>query len=371
MSARREALIVRVREGGPFQRPVEPFEPVFRPPNHPRAVALREKYRLLDVAGEGADFARARRIKTWVRRRWNHGYDDPQGPHDAMDLLASAERGRSYSCGNYALTFVECCLAVGLPARQLSIKRIEADFPYRCRGNSGHQISEAYCREWGKWVVLDADANCFYTRNGAPLSALEVHRAWHEDRGRSVKQVLDQPHFVPIEQCEGFTRAEMRFMWRDFARHQTKHFYHHIHTWLVHGYSGQESRQFTNRRISFAGLTPPIFAYNFREVPFDYALQVTREEQFNWPIDRTFMQARMLGRRPSRRIEVRLQHNMPFGDHFELAVGAGPFRRVAGDTRQLTLSEGRTRLRARGVDGFGRPGHEARLVIAASRGSAT
>jgi len=54
---------------------------------------------------------------------------------------------------------------------------------------------------------------------------------------------------------------------------------------------------------------------------------------------------------------------MPFFDHFELQVRNGPFQRVKGDRKVLTLEPGRTRIRARCVDTFGLPGHEAELVV--------
>lgn len=364
MTATGSVRVVRVLESSPCRRPAEPFEPVFRPPDHPQAVELRRKHRLAAVAGEGTDFERARRLMNWVRRRWNHGYDDNRvrDPSDALQLLAAAEKGCRFSCGNYARTFVQCCLAVGLPARRCGIKRREADFPCGYAGNSGHVVSEAYCRELGKWVMFDADLNGFYTIGGVPANALDLHRSWHEHRGENAAQVLDRPHFVPIYECPDISTKQMRKNWRDFNRHRTIDYYYYIRTWLVQGFAAEDRGEHRNESLFYAGLTPPPLALNFREGTMA-TVCTTRDELFNWPLDRTFVKARMLGERPSRRVELRLEHTMPLFDHFEIAIGGESFRRIRGGAKTLTLPDGRTTVRARCVDGFGRPGHEARLRL--------
>jgi len=355
-------VIVRVRGRGPFARPVEPFEPAFCPPSSPRLAALRRGYRLADVAGEGADFDRCRRIMNWVRSRWNHGYDSIPDRSDALGLLAAAARGLRFQCSDYATLFVQCCLALGLPARRLGIRRKETDFPHGYLGNHGHSVAEAYCREPAKWVLFDADLNCHYTIAGAPAGALDLHRSWHEHRGRNVAQVLDEPRFVPILQCPGISERQMRKNWRDFSRHRTIDYYFYLTAALAHGYARTDPPPERRGTLFFAGIVPPPLAVNFRQARPDHVL-VTREDQFNWPIDRTFILASMLGAKPSRRVEVRLQHTMPFFDRFELAVGRGSFRRLRGDAAVLSVPDGLTTVRARCVDGFGRPGHEATVKI--------
>jgi hypothetical protein len=148
---------------------------------------------------------------------------------------------------------------------------------------------------------------------------------------------------------------------RDFNRHQTLHFYHYLFTRLVHGYTGEERRRFPDRRLAYTGVALPYLALNGREVPFDSHLAVIRADQFDWPMNRTYVQARMIGAKPSRRIEARLQHTMPFFDHFEVAAGDGGWRRIQGDTFRLVLPAARTRFRGRCVDCFGLPGHDAGL----------
>ena len=358
------SVTVRVVRGGPWCEPALPFEPVFRPPDLPAAARLRKRFRLQEIAGDGTDFQRARRLMNWVRGRWNHGYDhacvDDQG--DALKLIAAGAKGKRFSCGNYAATFVQCCLCVGLPARRLSIRRKETDFPHGCQGNHGHVVSEAYCRDLGKWVLLDADLNAFYKVDGTPASALELHRSWHRHRGANAQQFLDEPRFVPIVECEGISRRQMQNNWRDFSRHRTIDFYYYLSTWPVQGFSRGEAPDVPNPSVCFVGEKHPPMALNFTEGRIA-ATYTDRDEVVNWPIDRTFLDAGMLGRRPTRRIELRLGHTMPQFSHYELSIGRAPFARVRGKTRVVTLPLGRTTVRARCTDVFGKPGHDASLTF--------
>ena len=302
----------------------------------------------------------------WVRAQWNHGYDHASVADgtDALLLIEAGRKGKRFSCGNYAATFVQCCLALGIPARRVGIRRKETDFPHGFLGNHGHQVAEAYCRELGKWVLLDADLNGSYSIGGVPANALDLHRSWHGHRGRNAEQTLDEPGFVPIHECDGISAKQMRKTWRDFNRHRTIDYYYYIHASRLHGFSRGEAPDVPNTTMFFAGIVHPPLASNFQEMA-PWPIHTTREDQWAPPMDRTFMRARMLGRRPSRRIELTLRHAMPFFSHFEVAAGAWAFRRVRGDVKVLTVPLGRTTIRARCLDAFGKPGHETQLRIEA------
>jgi len=364
MPEKRKALVLRVLEGVPCSKPVEALEPVFRPPDHDSAVRLRRAHRLGEVAGEGDDFRRARRLMNWVRGLWNHGYDHAavEDGSDALQLIPAGRRGCRFSCGNYAQTFVQCCLAIGIPARRLGIRRRETDFPHGYLGNHGHVVAEAYCRELGKWVLFDADLNGFYTIEGKAAGAVDLHESWHEHRGRNAEQILDEPFFVPIYEHREISREQMRKNWRDFNRHRTIDYYYYVYTWLNQGFAKTDRIGIGNETIFYSAITPPPLALNFREGRIA-TVCAEREEQFNWPTDRTYVLARMLGKRPSRRVELLMEHTMPFFSHFELSVGREAWRRARGGIKVINLPMGRRTVRVRCVDAFGRPGHEARLQI--------
>ncbi len=367
-------MTVRVAGGGPFAKPAEPFEPRFRPPEHPAAVELCRKFRLRQIAGEGTDFQRARRIKTWVRRQWNHGFDALPNPYGAIDLLTAARNGKSFQCGHYSQTFAECCLAVGIPARVIGLARREVDFPYDCPGNSGHIVAEVYCRDHAKWVLFDCDTNCTYRSGRQPLSALELHKAWHRNRGRGIELVQDDPPQRMPETCPGLSSQQLRSLIADFYRFDIKHLYHFVHVGTVQGYQAEPDEMRGAHCIRYTGAVHYPLAMGFRANTGETGRRgflTDREELFNWPIDRTFIQATMLGSKPSPRIELTLQHTMPFFDHFELSINSGPFRRLRRDRVALKLDPGHSRLHARCVDRFGKPGHDALLELRLDRDGVT
>ena len=352
---------LRIVSGGPLQKPFLPFEPAFRSPDHPRAARLRERYELQEIAGEGTDFERARRLKTWLRGRWDHGWDN-EGQRDALEILARAERGGSFNCGFYAHTFVQCCLAVGLPARQIGLARKGVDFPDTCWQNAGHVVVDVYCRELGKWVLLDADANAFFEIDGVPASSMEVHRSWHTHRGEDAKLVCDAPPFVIPSSCPAVSDEYLKRMFRELLRHDTRDYYYYVSACITSGYTNRPKRAHPGR-IWFTGVIPPPLASSYAGLSLDSPIFIDDEGLFDWPLDQTFIRARMAGRRPSPRLEVRLDHNMPFFDYFELQIGKEPFRKLRQDRKVIALSEGRSRIRARCVDVFGLPGHEAELTV--------
>ena len=357
---------LRVLSGGPFEKPVFPFPFRFRSPSDPAAVALRKKYRLLETAGQGTDFARARRLKSWVRSQWNHGYhgegDQETSPQDAIDILARARRGKAFSCWYYRRTFVQCCLAIGLPARELGVCRKGADFPDGIESNYAHAVAEVYCRELKKWVMLDADSNAFYTIGGIPAGALDVHRAWHKDKGRTVKQVLDRPRFVYPAQSPFWDHREFRRVWREFTQNRTVPFYDHVFTHLLNGFP-YPPKKIGQKFLWYVGQRPPLLLMGYYGNDLDRFLFVEEEAHFNWPLQQTFLIASMKPGPPSDQVELRLDNTMPFFDRFEISLGRQPFRTVSGHHVSFAFPAGTTVVRARCIDHFGKPGHEATLEV--------
>ena len=100
----------------------------------------------------------------------------------------------------------------------------------------------------------------------------------------------------------------------------------------------------------FTEITPPSVARDYQGLDLDHWDFVENESDFNWPINRTYLRATMNGKRPANRLELRLDHSMPFFDHFEISVGAEPFKRVRGNRKVISLTPGRTRIKARCVD---------------------
>ncbi len=155
---------------------------------HPRLRMLREKYALDQViAGADSDLERVVRLRDWVKSRWDHQQPISQPPWDALYMLERVDKGlEAFYCVHYSVTFMQCCLSLGIPARLLNLHRgigpadldrrravfAPADPPI-----DEHVVNEVWLDDLGRWVMMDVDFDIHYERNGRPLSALEIHWA--------------------------------------------------------------------------------------------------------------------------------------------------------------------------------------------------
>ena len=147
---------------------------VFDSPMHPKLLALREKHRLDDVVADAkTDLERAVALKKWVNSKMVFGHPEPDMFSDwsAVAILEKYERGERGWCGQFAMVFQQACMAMGLPARFIEVG--VPDNP------ACHFTTEVYLREYDKWAVIDSTGlsayNLYYTLDGAPQSALEMH----------------------------------------------------------------------------------------------------------------------------------------------------------------------------------------------------
>lgn len=163
--------------------------------DEPRLKILRERWRLEHVIKGGeTEFAQIMRLKRWVRQQWENGWDSGLlqfvPPWDAMVVLELAGQKLSLGmCTHYSSTFVQCCLAVGIPARVTII--------------SCHCVAEVWSNEFKKWMMMDPGCDVddgrkgtrHFERNGIPMSALELHQAGGHDDYKGVVEINDPEKF--------------------------------------------------------------------------------------------------------------------------------------------------------------------------------
>jgi len=143
--------------------------------DHPRLRALRRKYKLDKVvAGARDDLEAIRRLRDWVAHEFC--WAPPGQPYptwDAHDILGRKDN----MCVQSAIALMQCALAVGLQARFTF-----GIFPRPTvggKGTGGHEVTEVWSNQFGKWVYMDATSTrneCFvYRTTGVPLSMLQMH----------------------------------------------------------------------------------------------------------------------------------------------------------------------------------------------------
>lgn len=140
--------------------------------NCPEFEELRTKYNLVKIAGKGSDFVRAKRLLHYLAPRLTHSsWYDNHIECNALRLLEysldNPEQG--INCLNKSKILVECCLALGIYARRVSIMPFS---PYDC---DNHVVAEIYDRTLEKWIMLDPTTDGYFIdETKTPLSLLEM-----------------------------------------------------------------------------------------------------------------------------------------------------------------------------------------------------
>lgn len=138
----------------------------------PQFNTLKNKYRLAEIAGNGPDFAKAKKLLHYFAPKLHHSsWYDNHIACNALDLLEysfdNADQG--INCLNKSKILQECCLALGIYARRVSI------MPYSPYDFDNHVVVEIFDRHLDKWIMLDPTTDGYFVdENATPLSLLEM-----------------------------------------------------------------------------------------------------------------------------------------------------------------------------------------------------
>ena len=145
----------------------------------PQFQQLRERYGLEKIAGKGSDFARAKRLLHHLDPRLTHSsWYDNHVPCNALDLLQYSyeQPEHGINCLNKSKILAECCLALGIYARRVSI------MPYSPYDFDNHVVTEIYDRNMRKWIMLDPTTDGYFVdEQKQPLSLLEIREKFAND----------------------------------------------------------------------------------------------------------------------------------------------------------------------------------------------
>lgn len=138
----------------------------------PEFEELRNKYDLVRIAGKGSDFVRAKRLLHYLAPKLTHSpWYDNHIECNALRLLEYSldQPEQGINCLNKAKILVECCLAVGIYARRVSI------MPFSPYDFDNHVVAEIYDRALQKWIMLDPTTDGYFVGDAkTPLSLLEM-----------------------------------------------------------------------------------------------------------------------------------------------------------------------------------------------------
>jgi hypothetical protein len=199
---------------------------------------LRIRYELdRIVATSGNDFERWVLLMHWTRDRFPH-LPNPHAPDaDAIDgvTLLDQYRGEGgYLCGVIAPLLVQAVTAVGGFARRVELRFTPGD---------SHVVVEVWSDHLGKWAVLDPDYDAFFTVDGVPQHALELHRRWAAGAIDGVEvHWRESPHNIYRPDFETKDRSFLRRIyetrdWRRWDRERNQHKGERFGVRLLHYYS--------------------------------------------------------------------------------------------------------------------------------------
>lgn len=159
----------------------------YQPLNSPELSALREKYKLDDLAGDGDDLKRVSNVRQWIHRYFLREEDIQ--PFNTMvacekpfewnaDIMMEHGKDMSFKadCATLAAVLTEMLIALGFKAIWVQC------LPIDLRHEESHCITHVYIESLKKWIVVDAAQDLFYfDRKGVPLSLSEMRKSFIKD----------------------------------------------------------------------------------------------------------------------------------------------------------------------------------------------
>ena len=177
LNVQRGEYVVRMRLAEGEDPP--PPRMVWEDASNPRLARLRQIMPPMTV-DDGPLMRRVRALSSWLSASWEHtssGRAAQYAPWDVETILAWGKARSGHAgqlgitmCVHYGAAFVSCCQAVGIPARCAVLMGTP-------NGYNGHFVAEVWFEEYGKWVMVDANADAIVFKDGVPLSIPEIQRA--------------------------------------------------------------------------------------------------------------------------------------------------------------------------------------------------
>ena len=170
---------------------------------------LRDVYKLDELIAEATtDLERVRLICDWVHSQWQHSNTPTKALTNTIDIIEAGRKGERFSCSEYAGVVTACLNAVGISAREVILMHPEVDTMLI---GSSHVVAEAYLRDLGKWVFVDAQKNVVPTLDDKPLNTVEFQRAMHNREPALDFSIDGEINSYPLELSESmyFLRARL------------------------------------------------------------------------------------------------------------------------------------------------------------------
>ncbi|HKD96916.1 MAG TPA: hypothetical protein VKB69_04865 [Micromonosporaceae bacterium] len=127
---------------------------------------------------EGSAWQTAQGVLGWVTQRWAPGTGTADS-RDAIDVLARVAAGERFTCVEYTIVLSQALNARGIPARSVGLMMAN----YHAGFGRGHNVTEAWIDDLGKWVLLDGQNGLYWcAEDDTPLGLRELQQRHAEGR---------------------------------------------------------------------------------------------------------------------------------------------------------------------------------------------
>jgi hypothetical protein len=142
----------------------------YQPFDDPRLVELREKYHLDEIVAQATDeFGAMVLLRNWVRSQFRRqDYQPETANFDALEILDRGYRNHGLTrsaarfydpCHFFPMLYCQVMLSMGHQARLMS---------------TTHGMAEVWSNQFHKWIVMDAELNLHYEKDGVPMNMVEL-----------------------------------------------------------------------------------------------------------------------------------------------------------------------------------------------------
>lgn len=301
-------------------------------------------------------------ILAWVHSRWKHdGSMSPSGM-SSIDVLQSAEQGRSFSCIEYAKVYTDILHSLGYVCRIIGVTNV--DIAYGGMGVS-HTLCEAWSDELNKWVMIDPQFGYMLQKKGVYINYHELFQSLTNKQSSIIDVIMndDIKKFSKIDDKSkqtyiDFIKRYVAYMMFDMKINGKD---------IMYVLSLEKQDQFMT---SQGGNSKPLmFLSHSKEAYFN----VNRTHllfEFNTPSadvasivagDSVASQEDFLRRMSENQaipdFTVHLSNNTPWFLNYEVNInGEQAWNKVTGHSMQLKLREGKNTISVRSVNQAGRTG---------------
>ncbi len=334
--------------------------------SHPALQELRETYKLDAVVAPGKrELEKFILLRNWVKSRWYHGWDhtrmkNPPKATDAREILREAENGRDFNCGFYAKTFLQCLISLGYQARLLGIGKDVSHIPVKVlhkETNIGHSVTEIWSNEYNKWIIMDADLNAYYEKDGIPLHAFEIRRAWLDKSWKEVDYIQDKEISTVCIKPDTYD-AEVSRELAIFEQFNAMDYYHHISITCKNDYLSSSDKVLCLHWVDEDA--PPSLIHS-PGLPAENDTWTDNLNDLYWSLNQVVIKLESLVDGYST-LNFGLETDTPDFSHFLMQIDRGNWN-VQGDIYSWKLQEGDNCIRVRVVNRLGIEGSISKMIV--------